>query len=106
MTTQDKELLERAARAAGIELLWSSEPGWAPKLKSERMQSWDPLSDDGDAFRLAVKLEIQVIHHHHGVGWVDAGFFKELIGGDPYAATRRAIVRAAAAIGQEMPNND
>jgi hypothetical protein len=103
VTTQDRELLERAARAAGIELLWSSEPGWAPKFKGERMQSWNPLDDDGDAFRLCVRLEIGAQHHHHGIGWVDAGtlnvgWFKELIGGDPYGATRRAIVRAAAAM--------
>lgn len=54
----DRNLFERAARAYGIELVWSSEPGWAPKIKGNRMVSWNPRDNDGDAFRLAVKLSL------------------------------------------------
>ena len=66
---------------------------------------WNPLSDDGDAFRLAVKAELTV---HH---WADEicvcsinGTINESIArvGDIYAATRRVIVQAAAEIGRRM----
>jgi hypothetical protein len=65
------------------------------------------LADDGDALRLAVKLRLDVCRPtatHEGVCvWVDhmSDFIEEAKGDDPYAATRRAIVRAAAEIGKE-----
>ena len=76
----DRELLELAARAAGYEIEFDYYgdgrhgrfvigSGFPPLL-------WNPLTDDGDALRLAVKLRL---------------------------ATRRAIVRAAAEIGRAMP---
>ncbi len=103
----NRALLEHAARASGISgnyvrqhIVYGDE--WIEGIDTYGPAYWNPLTDDGDAMRLAVKLEIPVRHHHHGVGWVDAGLFKELIGADPYAATRRAIVRAAAEIGKKM----
>jgi hypothetical protein len=109
--TIDRELLELAAKAAGMkfkgsptnpesyqtqqdDLLYGTRP-WMP---------WNPLTDDGDALRLAVKLEIHV-QPDGRYAW--ASTFEvnatEPVGGDPYAATRRAIVRAAAEIGKAMP---
>ena len=70
--------------------------------------TWNPLTDDGDALRLAVKLELIVEQldgdcaqamNFHKWDVCEFCFYKD---GDPYAATRRAIVRAAAAIGKEM----
>jgi hypothetical protein len=95
----DKELLELAAKAAGIEINW---------FKWERLTGqWNPLTDDGDALRLAVKLKIDVKHYDdYVVGWFDGGYIgtgKIMYEGDPYAATRRAITRAAAEIGKAMP---
>jgi len=67
---------------------------------------WNPLTDDGDALRLAVQLDLHV-HPSGDEVWVsnpatslaeDVVF--ETYRGDPYAATRRAIVRAAAEIGR------
>jgi hypothetical protein len=62
-------------------------------LVAERdKREWNPLTDDGDAFRLAVKLDLLV----DGL----AGNYDETqeeYDADPYAANRRAIVRAAAA---------
>lgn len=66
------------------------------------MQKWNPLDDDGDALRLAVKLLFEidmgrgciVIRHATGIKILEA------FNNDPYAATRRAIVRAAAEIGR------
>ena len=46
----DKTMLELAAKAAGID-------HWYGK---EGTVDWNPLTDDGDALRLAVKLEITI----------------------------------------------
>ncbi|MFM0432334.1 hypothetical protein PQQ75_25210 [Paraburkholderia aspalathi] len=107
MTPEDKELLVRAARAAGFALIWADDGAmcWLAECYDGRANTddpWNPIANDVDAFRLGVRLEIGTQHHHYGIGWVDAGslhlgWFKELIGGDLYAATRRVIVRAAAA---------
>lgn len=104
----DRELLENAAKAAGIEIpkhLWKDYTGAGLKTFSGIV--WSPLSDDGDAFRLAVKLGI---NKGFGFAIADARAVASISGGvaqeenigidiDPYAATRRAIVRAAAEIG-------
>jgi hypothetical protein len=116
----DRELLELAARAAGIAINpveiknvefagddrfigYSTDPyqwqrGW-----------FNPLTDDGDALRLAVKLKLEI-----SVGMSLASelrcraIFDENIGAsepagnDHFAATRRAIVSAAAAIGESI----
>ena len=68
---------------------------------------WNPLDNDADALRLAVKLNLRVMPQEKCV-YVESnpdsvlGFASvsemEMNGDDPYAATRRAIVRAAAEI--------
>lgn len=67
---------------------------------------WNPLTDDGDALRLAVRLRMDVFFQsdHDGFFTSVEGrcFAYEHHGSDPYAATRLAIVRAAAAIGEAM----
>ncbi len=103
----DRGLLELAAKAAGYGEVWTldSDPdtfyigprytGGAPKYRV-----WNPLTDDGDALRLAVKLfdgdDMDVI-------WYNARRLRaerpEL---DEVAAIRLAIVRAAAEIGRIM----
>jgi len=66
--------------------------------------AWNPLISDGDALRLAVKLGIGC-YSIRGASWADDNgkIYRELHNGDPYAATRRAIVRAAAEIGASLP---
>lgn len=100
----NRELLEFAAKAAGLE----NEPclnGWEERYPL----GWNPLTDDGDAFRLAIKLNIrfvlfpETIVKSRGVAWVYNGAncsLWEPEGIDPFAATRKAIVRAAAEIGK------
>lgn len=103
MQMTDHKLLELAAKAADLwDILEETEDGF------EFMGSfeiWNPLDNDGDALRLAVKLGIQFEQHprwpyiaafHSSV----VGKFEEPHGDNPYAATRRAIVRAAAEIGR------
>ena len=97
----DRELLEFAAKAAGVELEWQA-AGWAHCLDTGC--EWNPLTDDGDALRLTVKLGLAVsVEYQVGstsVLWgPPTGHVREDHGTDPYAATRRAIVRAAAEIG-------
>jgi hypothetical protein len=97
----DRELLELAAKAAGLTLdnlgdrVVRREPDGQPVY-------WNPLTDDGDALRLAVKLRIDLLHAFDtrtAMAENTSGYAAE--GQDPYAATRRAIVRAAAEIGGE-----
>ena len=109
----DRELLELAAKAAGICL----EDGhhWVDGFWTR----WNPLTNDGDALRLAVRLRL----HARQFPIFDDGFDAPLgmvevwrvddddamhveflrSGDDRLVATRRAIVRAAAEIGRQMP---
>jgi hypothetical protein len=106
----DRELLELAAKAAGLEILcWDNERS-AMKLAPAREKvasRWNPLADDGDALRLAVKLHIQPEFDEN---FVFTGYerkrnsdvsIREDLRSDAYAATRRAIVRAAAEIARQ-----
>ena len=89
--TGDKELLELAAKAAGIE-----DGGGFSIWKHGR--EWDPLDDSGDAFDLAVQLKMDLTFYER---FVRAGNERrEYENDDPCAVTRRAIVRAAAEIGK------
>jgi hypothetical protein len=107
----DKELLELAAKAAGLRLfIWGAKNSENYCIKNNDGtpgDRWNPLTDDGDALRLAVKLNLRVGVADNGLNAVafnrDIGFYTESCKGDPYAATRRAITRAAAAIGKAMP---
>lgn len=107
----DRELLELAAKAAGYDLRWSMihQCMW-----EHTGLYWNPLEDDGDALRLAVKLSLSVFTGGFGAaavtGWIVKDANAEVINiqehyddNDALAATRRAIVRAAAEIGRSMP---
>ncbi|EPO7724296.1 hypothetical protein DZA07_32020 [Pseudomonas aeruginosa] len=119
----DRELLELAARAAGIKARWFRVKQWR-QVGGYRMQTgqedvfgthhskpWNPLTDDGDALRLAVKLGLTV-DIDLDESWTEIDYtadyqdkeIREGHGGgtDPYGATRLAIVRAAAEIGKSM----
>ena len=94
----DRELLELAAKAAGYR-----EAGINKPYTDGLLKNWNPLTDDGDALRLAVKLCLEIDVHHTGIAVRTPCGQKVLISADEvkcgYAATRRAITRAAAAIG-------
>lgn len=98
----DYELLEKAARAAGFDVIQCVETenhcGLDVQLGEERpIFSWNPLNDDGEALRLAVKLKIfpEVMVMGYSVGFDEWDIMEDFTV-DQYAATRRAIVRAAA----------
>jgi hypothetical protein len=98
----DRELLEAAAKAAGYQLSSVSEMIWSDTLGEFVL--WNPLTDDGDALRLAVKLKmtVDITDEASGAGAIGLKWCSEPYKDDPYAATRRAIVRAAAEIGRSM----
>ena len=114
----DRELLRLAANAAGYEyakfggyIVVDGIPG-----------NWNPLTDDGDALRLAVKLGISTLPYpiyneteRHSViakqrrrtdmmREANQTEVIEVYGDDSCAATRRAIVRSAAEIGRAKQN--
>lgn len=102
--SNDRELLELAAKAAELDVVWV---GDLPHIKSGEyfMYIWNPLTDDGDALRLAVKLGlVSNFSAPYTVVELPTHPFHALEdhNNDPYAATRRAIVRAAAEIGKGM----
>ena len=111
----DKEMLEFAAKAAGYVIRDSTR--WKNTVvcqvtlddSSTNYVRWNPLADDGDALRLAVNLRSYgVIISLVSVAQVEVlalrcdSPYEEFEGTDPLAATRRAIVRAAAEIGRQM----
>ncbi len=120
----DRELLELAAKAAGMrvgfepntvergryDLYWSHchhQLIWHNKTAGSEYPEpvyWNPLNNDGDALRLAVKLRMQIDILDRSIYAVAMGSVRvcELDRADPQAATRRAIVRAAAEIGRAM----
>lgn len=108
----DRELLELAAMAARIRVCWhdGDEVPRHMDLTAPPRIYWNPLTEDGDALRLAVRLNLHMVPlsflvpaaHSVKVGIADWDGIEEPANGDPYAATRRAIVRAAAEIGKQM----
>ena len=95
----DRELLDLAAKAAGIAVDWRKGVDCLCYSGSPYNEAWNPLEDDGDALRLAVTLDFRVspglaVTKRNG----SFGEGSTAKAADPYAATRRAIVRAAAAM--------
>ena len=117
----DRELLELAAKAAGLEVAIIHDFMCIPResLSQHRREGdwmiWDPLENDCDALRLAVQcgIEISTVDDEPGA---DGRYCRACAGyttednprvhyvfedhrGDLFAATRRAITHAAAEIG-------
>ncbi len=120
-TMTNKELLELSATAAGIkELTWreGSQCFYYDDDETGR-ECWEPLDNDRQAFKLAVDLGIAITpypiyampkhsviakRYKNGImREVNATECLEIYCDDKYAATRRAIVRSAAAIGSLQP---
>jgi hypothetical protein len=122
----DRELLELAAKAAGLEIHTArqaerDEEGCANSglWIINGSTCWNPLTDDGDALRLAVRLNLNVHvdcealppwilvenNTSQDPKYISAEEKGGALGADlniRLAATRRAIVGAAAEIGGTM----
>ena len=101
----DRELLEAAARAAGIEVWWNGRTCFVLKTKVATHE-WNPLTSDADALRLAVKLRLNLSLARTGIKvfhddkpCIKAGGWESRA--DENEVVRRAIVRAAAEIGRQ-----
>lgn len=110
----DKELIKLAAKSVGI-----IHPGGEHSIYNDgrvwdckELRWWNPLADDGDALRLAVKLNLDIRYESYdaGVAVIVGGTWDgapegvhEIFERDGPRATRRAIVRAAAEIGRSIP---
>ncbi len=107
----DRELLELAAKASEDYYgEWSDSASAFRMRYSGHWKYWNPLKDDGDAMRLAVKLGIDLVistsKPARTAAFIPEKFklddcMEEPHDNNPYAATRRAIVRAAAEVGKE-----
>lgn len=100
---EDRVLLQVILDATGLQCKWSAAAGFT---RYDNGAPWNPLIDDGDALRLAVglRMEVRIGRQNHLaiVSWGSGlGCVEEVIDSDAYAATRRAIVRAAAEIGRQ-----
>ena len=105
----DKELIELAAKAY-VDKCWHENAAYMKAFLSR----WNPLTDDGDALRLAVKLCIDV--SHDAIGMKSFVYARTVFNDETHIGlseifddeserldrTRRAITRAAALIGKEM----
>lgn len=109
----DIELLELAALAAGYRAVRFEGSGM---LLHGIQDHWNPLTDDGDALRLAVQMEMDVCQQIQtndpatpaGCVVVSPGGHTcfQANGTDAQAATRRAIVRAAAEVGRQLKESE
>jgi len=99
----DRELLELAAKAAGIRLFWNGGNSFFRAEMEYPHDNWNPLKNDGDALRLAVKLDLlsgAEFWRERSVQLAIDAFSGDRQ--DPYAATRRAITKAAAELGNNL----
>lgn len=120
--TTDRELLELAARAAGLPVMFTDEYGQYTDCEGfwpcgydkngDVADWWNPLINGSDALQLAVNLRMDVLFYEGDVEVVATRhdvdseglhpWAMERTGDDIAAATRRAIVCAAAEIGRSM----
>ena len=115
----DREMLELAAKAAGFNFKWFKVKQWknmkgkigpyryftgtVDVYGSHHTKPWNPLTDDGDALRLAVKLHMQVSITTESCRAETLPVLGVMVNdNDEFAATRRAIVMAAANAAVDM----
>ncbi len=104
----DYNLLRAAAKAASIQVQLALGLSDADAALFHNGKEWNPLVDDGDALRLAVRMGLNVSPYNNGIfvsryecepvireAWVGDGEMSRA------ETTRRAIVRAAAAMADD-----
>ena len=104
----DTELLKLAAKSVGFKVSNRLVGGGLMVMSDERPapHKWNPLTDDGDALRLAIMLNMLVDPNNGHVTTCSAtgGFAEseEDMSQCRFAATRLSIVRTAASIGEKI----
>lgn len=113
--TISSETLKNAARAIEHDF-WTDPSTQANYLVKDGaiLRRWEPAHDDGDAFRLAMQLELGVVCKRNSDPYekntsvvtnpycVNQIRITEPHKGNPESATRRAIIRAASEIGAAL----
>ena len=110
--TKDRELLELAAKAVGLVIVDKELRGFdrflVQRMSDGLFSRWNPLTDDGDRYRLAKALSMTIEFHTRAVGakmpdgkwmwmaWGSSNSHKHKTDAD-------AIVALAAEIGGQMP---
>jgi len=96
----DRELLEMAANAAGLRATghYDFQCGLEVSAPHNAPYYWNPLEDDGDAFRLALALHIQAdaSADYTCIAVTNYGWREAVTGRDRAQSMRRAIVLAVA----------
>jgi hypothetical protein len=120
MTTFTREDFEMAAKAAGLTVEWDGDGFVVPQpFKGyTNYEPWNPRDDDGDAMRLASRLNLTMKISDSLVEVIRAGTLAAAsymsthrtaalagmpVFSDKDTATRHAIFRAAIVIGRAMP---
>lgn len=114
MSAANRELLEWAAKAAGLNFTRQNyaEPGefddgWG--MVSGIGEYWNPRTDDGDSLRLAAALRLKITPGKHKGDGCTVESQRDGIAGctafrdDPREQMREAILIVAAEIGKAMP---
>lgn len=105
----NREMLELAAKAAGVNVYSYIDCklfGIGINTGELDVPLWNPLENDGEAFRLAVQLGmlVEFSKGYQSAQAFGSGYVARTDGlFDPFAAARHAIVRAAAEVGKAMP---
>lgn len=102
MSTTDRELLELAAKVMLLTGGEYCEPSHEPTLWFRGAFFWQPLTDDGDALRLAVACGFELRLSKGMIVNSDGMCIRQFTPGD-MGDLRRAIVLAAADIGRVLP---
>lgn len=115
----DREMLELAAKAAGLNFDWNYKYDCAKVWDDgdKKRTFWSPLLCDGDAMRLRGKIGASIadegssvrveIHKYQNSSVIIEAYDRDLPGGfsscySVNKATRLAIIKAAAEIGKRM----
>lgn len=97
MTNDDRELLKFAAIASGeLQGKWIDNEAYFEGV----LRRWNPLENDGDAFRLAVQL-FRLLNTFKFWRLV-VKYLNQELSDDWDASARRAIVCAAAEVGRKL----
>jgi hypothetical protein len=108
MSHIDQEVLELAAKAAGVELEWFGAFGTMISYTKDSSIPWNPHESNHKALALMMKLNLNIRHHSFlvpeshfiRVGIADWDGVKVMVNGNPEAAARKGIVLAAAYLGR------
>lgn len=116
VTESKRKMLTLAAQAAEYEVMWNESSELfqhsfpEPDRHGQLRYSWEPFDDDGDALRLAIKLDLNLSFNedcrcvlaYRGNGLHIMRNYREE---GKSAATRYAIVSAAALLGEDQADN-